>query len=180
MVKRSDGLPPGVYEDVTTGTIEMGLAEYDQTRIVRRDIDPAEAPFFIGNYLWRLFLKALESKAGTTSDAVKNQVAIANRVIETLKDAAPDAFDEGIEITDRRDLLLAILEAQATLGSSEFLNDPRFRSRIAPCLVNGRDQPRVGAEILREIQSSQSVDLLSAFIKWHGFRLVRERFRATR
>ena len=70
---------------------------------------------FIGNYLWRLFLKALESKAGTTSDAVKNQVAIANRVIETLKDAAPDAFDEGVEITDRRDLLLAILEAQATL-----------------------------------------------------------------
>ena len=78
------------------------------------------------------------------------------------RNAAPDAFDEGIEITDRRDLLLAILRgAGDRSGSSEFLNDPRFRSRIAPCLVNGRDQPRVGAEILREIQSSQSVDLLS-------------------
>ena len=40
-------------------------------------------------------------------------------------------------------------------------------------LVNGTDQPRVGLEVIKELASAESVDLISAFIKWHGLRVVR-------
>jgi hypothetical protein len=44
--------------------------------------------------------------------------------------------------------------------------------------VNGRNQPNIGAEVIRELASTDSVDLLSAFIKWQGVRLVEGRLRA--
>ncbi len=39
-------------------------------------------------------------------------------------------------------------------------------------LVNGRDQPRVGHEIARELESADQVDLLCAFVKWQGLRVL--------
>jgi len=40
--------------------------------------------------------------------------------------------------------------------------------------VNGRDQPRIGSEVQRELASADRVDLLCAFIKWHGLRVLEE------
>ena len=41
-------------------------------------------------------------------------------------------------------------------------------------LVNGRDQPRIGHEVQREMASADRVDLLCAFVKWHGLRVLEE------
>ncbi|MDI5943808.1 phospholipase D-like domain-containing protein, partial [Micromonospora sp. DH15] len=37
---------------------------------------------------------------------------------------------------------------------------------------NGRHQPRIGHEVTHEMASAERVDLLCAFIKWHGLRIV--------
>jgi superfamily II DNA or RNA helicase/HKD family nuclease len=40
--------------------------------------------------------------------------------------------------------------------------------------VNARDQPRIGTEVQRELASADHVDLLCAFVKWHGLRVLDE------
>jgi HKD family nuclease len=41
-------------------------------------------------------------------------------------------------------------------------------------LVNGRDQPSIGTEVKRELASADRVDLLCAFVKWYGLRVIEE------
>lgn len=40
--------------------------------------------------------------------------------------------------------------------------------------MNGRNQPRIGTEIQRELASADRVDLLCAFVKWHGLRVIED------
>ncbi|MGD8202184.1 DUF3427 domain-containing protein [Ornithinimicrobium sp. W1679] len=42
----------------------------------------------------------------------------------------------------------------------------------AALLTNARGEPNLGAEIKSEIESADGVDLLIAFVKWHGLRLL--------
>ena len=44
-------------------------------------------------------------------------------------------------------------------------------------LVNARGEPRIGSVIEREIESADRIDLIVAFIRWSGLRLVEERLR---
>ncbi|MFS8480133.1 MAG: DUF3427 domain-containing protein, partial [Micromonosporaceae bacterium] len=39
-------------------------------------------------------------------------------------------------------------------------------------LVNGRDLPRIGTELAAELASADAVDLLCAFVRWHGLRVL--------
>ncbi len=43
----------------------------------------------------------------------------------------------------------------------------------ADLLVNARAQPSVGAAIEREIHSADSIDLVCAFVRWNGLRMIR-------
>src|SRR5258707_1352518 len=45
-------------------------------------------------------------------------------------------------------------------------------------LVNGRHDLRLGTEVVRELASADSVDLLCSFLKWSGFRVIEDALRA--
>ena len=42
----------------------------------------------------------------------------------------------------------------------------------AALLTNSKDEPNLGAELRAEIDTADEVDLLCAFVKWHGLRLL--------
>jgi HKD family nuclease len=48
----------------------------------------------------------------------------------------------------------------------------------AALLTNAKDEPSLGAELRAEFGSADQVDLLCAFVKWHGLRLLQEPMRA--
>src|SRR5690606_37125642 len=45
-------------------------------------------------------------------------------------------------------------------------------------LTNAPDEPRLGSELRRELDTADRVDLLCAFIKWHGLRWLEQPLRA--
>ncbi|WP_224362857.1 DUF3427 domain-containing protein [Hyalangium versicolor] len=46
--------------------------------------------------------------------------------------------------------------------------------------MNGPTQPRIGTELRRELESADAVDLLCAFVKWQGFRVLEAELRVLR
>jgi superfamily II DNA or RNA helicase len=59
-----------------------------------------------------------------------------------------------------------------------FPERPETPLSASALLVNGRDQPRIGHEVARELVSADQVDLLCAFVKWHGLRVLEEQIEA--
>ena len=57
-------------------------------------------------------------------------------------------------------------------GPTRFPRRPETPLSSSALLVNGRDQPRIGTEVQRELASADRVDLLCAFVKWHGLRVL--------
>lgn len=165
-------LRPGLYEDVTTDEIERALAGVDLSLIQRRPLEPADAEVFLGRYLNGLMRRALAAKRGTSDEALTQQVALANGLVGAVRSLAPEAFDGLEEVAATHDLLLALMEQSRSPVRPVPPPRPETPLSSSALLVNGRDQPRIGAEVIRELASAASVDLISAFIKWHGLRLV--------
>jgi superfamily II DNA or RNA helicase len=171
-------LRPGLYEDLTTERLEQALAGIDGDLVQRRRLDAADADEVIARYLADLVRRALTAHKGDDRESVARQVAVANRLIGTLRELVPDAFAGLEEVSSSHDLLLALLVRPSTPTPPRSLDRPEIPLSASALLVNGRDQPRIGSEVIRELASAGSVSLISAFIKWHGLRLVAEGIRA--
>ncbi len=79
------------------------------------------------------------------------------------------------ENLDPARLLLAVARAdQPGMASEVFPERPGIPLSQSDLLVNARDERGVGAEIKKEIASADRIDLVCSFIKWAGFRLVRD------
>src|SRR5690606_15716148 len=57
-------------------------------------------------------------------------------------------------------------------GQVPFPPRPATPLSTSALLVNGRDQPRIGTELAAELASADAVDLLCAFVRWHGLRVL--------
>jgi len=172
-----DALRPGLYEDLTTERIEAALAKVDPQLVERHRLDPGDADVVISRYLAGLVARALATRRGDDEDAIADQVGLANGLIAALRQLAPDAFEGSEDVGPAHDLLLALLEPAGTPDPPRAPERPATPLSASALLVNGRDQPSVGTEVIRELASASSVDLISAFIKWHGLRLVDESLR---
>ena len=50
---------------------------------------------------------------------------------------------------------------------------PSLPLNVTDLLVNARDEVRIGAELIKELQSADRVDLLCSFLKWSDYRQLR-------
>ena len=53
---------------------------------------------------------------------------------------------------------------------------PTVPLSVSTLLTHARNEPRLGAEIASEIESADAVDMLVSFIKWHGWRRLKDAF----
>jgi superfamily II DNA or RNA helicase/HKD family nuclease len=108
-------------------------------------------------------LRALPEKGA------ESQVALCNELLELLATRlSGHASDAVAEPAER------LLSLDSGSSTSPQVARPEVPLAFSALLVNGRDQPRVGAEIAKELASADRVDLLCAFVKWYGFRYLRE------
>jgi HKD family nuclease len=70
--------------------------------------------------------------------------------------------------------LREILERTGAPGPPTPVERPEVPLSASALLVNGRDQPRIGSEVQRELASADRIDLLCAFLKWHGLRILED------
>lgn len=167
-------LVPGVYEQLVTKQLQLLLAAIDDALVDRGELDPADAHQILASHLGDLARRALRSVHGDDAAAVARQVALANQIAGAIIAIAPDVSNDAGLVAETQDLLRAIAASPEVPGPVRFPTRPEVPLSVSALLVNGRDQPRIGVEVQKELASADRVDLLCAFVKWYGVRVLDE------
>ncbi|MFF3036703.1 DUF3427 domain-containing protein [Arthrobacter citreus] len=148
-------MPDGLYELLSTRRLREALAALPELQPVVQSVPDALSAEVLSSY-------------------------VARRVRDTLDQAAPE---ERVDITNSllRKLGADIVEPGPTQLLSLFppdslkrrqLRRPSTPLRKPALLTNGKDDPNLAAELRAEMGSANRVDLLCAFIRWTGLRLL--------
>lgn len=165
---------PGIYEQLITEGLDARLSPLGAERVRREPLDPGDAHEAIARHLHELTRDALRAVGGTDAEAVARQVALANRIAEVIETAPGPGARVAAEGSELHEVLPERLGPAAVTP----LARPGIPLSTSALLVNGRGQPRIGHEVNAEMASADRVDLLCAFIKWHGVRVVDDALRS--
>ncbi|GLY81124.1 DUF3427 domain-containing protein [Actinoallomurus iriomotensis] len=172
-------LLPGVYEHLITTEILRGLDTVSSDLLQQERLEQGDATQVLVRHLTGLARRALEIAAETdkNKDSLAAQVKVANGIAQAIGVLVAESVTEEDHIADGHAVLLAIADGRRPDGTVTFPERPDVPLSTSALLVNGRDQPQVGPEVIKELASADQVDLLCAFIKWHGLRLIEDALR---
>jgi superfamily II DNA or RNA helicase len=160
---------PGIYQQVITEGLARRLAPLDPALILTEALDPGDAHDALARHLHRLAIGPTGTPESIPREAVRRQVAMANRIAAAI---TGEAAGHPYRVTSAAEELHEVMRPVSGGGSPQPLARPEVPLTQSAILMNARGQPNVGGEIERELASADRVDLLCAFIKWHGVRLV--------
>ncbi|MDA2803161.1 DUF3427 domain-containing protein [Nocardiopsis suaedae] len=170
-------LSPGVYERLITRELQRRLAEVDDELQQRGKLKDVDGKDLLVKHVAELTKRAL-SFVDKNDESFKDQVRIVNKLGAVLAEATDKAVTEDDQLVDAEDPLLSIAREMTPDDKGVFPKRPDIPFSSSALLVNGRDQPQIGREVTKELDSADRVDLLCAFIKWHGLRLIEPHLRA--
>ena len=150
----------GIYESLLTDALAQRIEESSALEPQFEAIDPADQPAVFARYVASAVLEALES---TRDPATRLEIV----------EAILKSVDGRGEVISRPAQQLHSLIAQVTPGASpRSTRRPRTPLSEAALLTNAQGEPGLGAELRAELETADRVDLLCAFVKWHGVRLL--------
>src|SRR4051794_20696083 len=168
------GAPPRVHGRLPPDRPPADRAGPTPALIPRAPLNPAAAHEPLTRHIAALAGRALRAAGGGDATAISRQVELANRIVAAIGDLAPDMADKDDAVVEPARTLLAIALPSGVPGPVSFPERPAVPLSTSALLVNGRGQPRIGYEVTRELASADRVDLLCAFIKWHGLRVLED------
>jgi superfamily II DNA or RNA helicase len=165
-------VPAGLYEHLVTGQLMGDLSTLPPELAQLGALDPTDAHEPLARHIALLASRALRAAGGSDQVGISRQVELANRIVAAIEGLAPDSATSGDAVTEPARTLLAIAGPRNVPGPASFPERPATPLSTSALLVNGRGQPRIGYEVTRELASADEVDLLCAFIKWQGLRVL--------
>jgi superfamily II DNA or RNA helicase/HKD family nuclease len=160
-------LPPGLYDLLITASHVRELASLGDA--ARSDTpDGPLAAHHLARLVHDRLVEVLKGLAGEKdSDRVAAQVNLTNRLLALIDAATGDDAADTVQSPAQR--LVAVLDATVgTLASMKPPMAPTIPLTLSDLLVNGRHDLRLGHEVVLELASADSVDLLCSFLKWSG------------
>jgi superfamily II DNA or RNA helicase/HKD family nuclease len=170
----SDDLVAGLYETLLTEGLEARLSAVDDQLVRRVRLRDAEAPDRIAQLLARQVIRALEAVPQS------ERVAVGIEVAQLLTNALDARLPKVNVAADRPIAPGEVLDA---IGEWQVDNTVRFPGRpLIPLLdttllTNAPGEPRVGSQVLQEIESADAIDIVMAFVRRSGLRPLREALR---
>ena len=168
-------LAPGLYERLITNALkaELEALEREGTSVVHSSpIDPAEAHATLARHIEGVVARALRGLPEKERKA--RQPEIANRIIELLardgetRDSTANADAVVLPPTE----LHAVRLLTGDPAQDRDLPRPLVPLSATDLLVNARGEPALAHALAHEIPSADSIDLLCAFVRWHGLRVL--------
>lgn len=163
-VTHGEARPAGLYESLITDHLERSLAGMGE----RTDVDPAEQPHVLARHVYDLTVHALRAERDPTA-----RLAIVNQLIETIGRSDDHVVQPVRQLT----------RISPAPGPGQFVYEdvrPRTPLSDAALLTNAPDEPSLGAELRAELDTADDVDLLCAFVKWYGLRVLEPQLRRIR
>ncbi|ADL44645.1 DUF3427 domain-containing protein [Micromonospora aurantiaca (nom. illeg.)] len=164
-------LEKGIYEHLITEKLATQLRHVDSALVRDAKLDAADAHDVLARHIAGLARRALLGVGGGENKLAR-QVDLANRIAAHIAQAEPRAVTADDQVADAQRLLHAIASPPTPPAAPVFPIRPSTPLSTGALLVNGRHQPRIGHEVSHEMASADEVDLLCAFIKWHGLRII--------
>ena len=162
-------LPDGLYDLLITREIERELQKFAANRRSdAEDLDRSDANILLARHIAAVVREALH---GVPEDErPQRQAAICNEIIRSIANSLPDQIEDGDFIAEPPRRLAAVYEFDALRTTRPVA--PQIPLSQSDLLVNARGEPRVGSVIEKEIASADRIDLIVAFIRWSGLRLI--------
>ncbi|MEZ5210755.1 DUF3427 domain-containing protein [Gordonia sp. (in: high G+C Gram-positive bacteria)] len=154
----------GIYELLVTQGVDAGLAA-SRLKHQIETIDKADQPHILARHIGEVVAQRL-SEIREPED----RVALANAILQIA--TGPGAF-----VVDPPQQLLRVHRESAPGVIDRTATRPSTPLSEVALLTNGNGEPSIGHELPAEIASADSVDLVCAFIKWSGVRLLEEQLR---
>ena len=167
--------PPGLYDHPLNAAIDQVLANQVASLHQLQPLDPAEAPQRLARYLRQLSETALASLP--EAQRQQQQLALVNQIVTLLQQQAPNAISAGDQLHPSARLLQEMRTAPL-LPNEAPLTRPLIPLADGTLLINAPSEPSIGLALQAECPSADRIDLLCAFIKWSGLRLLQETLQA--
>ncbi|MEO8585438.1 MAG: DUF3427 domain-containing protein [Acidobacteriota bacterium] len=162
----------GLYDELITLGLARELEGLEESgfRTFREDLDPSEADVLLARHLTRLLSRALRS---VDSDGrLAKQVQLCNTLRQALSVLSSAEVTTEDDVKQPASILNAITPQPIGLAAPPPPQRPQIRLSASDLLVNARGEPRIGHSLSEEIPSSDRIDLLCAFIRWNGLRVI--------
>lgn len=159
-------LKKGIYEHVINQITKQHIHEIEEQGMVcmLQNIDEAESPQILANYLGKVIRQKLEE--------IENQEDRVNLINNILKEAG--VIDE-IQIAEPSKLLTEVMSRQQALLQAESRIQtirPISGFRVSNLFTGGSSLLSLGEEIRREIASANEINFIVSFLKVSGVRIL--------
>ncbi|WP_395690358.1 DUF3427 domain-containing protein [Nocardioides sp.] len=149
----------GLHESLVTTDLQKRLATVTGLEVATGEVDPVDLPHILARHVYASAHQAFASL--NAEDAV----VLANQLIDAMQEV-------GAEVTTPASQLLRI----APSPGPGLVTYPDVRPRTplteATLMTNAKSEPSLGPELRTEIDTADRVDLLCAFVRWAGLRLL--------
>lgn len=163
---RMTSLERGLYEVLITEMLEKQLECLDgRLEPIRAALRAPEAADRIALHLARIIERAINSIA----EGERSEVGLdlARRLIDLIREL-PSTVDFGAERPVSTGDVLQSIAGRLPDGRPEMVASPMIPLLDTTLLTNAPGEPRVGSQILSEIRSADSIDVVMAFIRYSG------------
>jgi len=173
-------LHSGIYEQVINEYLLIKLSALAAGSVITKDsVTHYDPEAILTHYLSKIIRNILQASE-EKHHSLEKQILICNSIINHLAETTANPAIENCRITKEAEILLSLIENKnGSVLALDLQTLPRPETSIAKSsLFTGSPQePGLGDELRREIQSSNRIDLLISFIKWSGIRLILEDLR---
>ncbi len=155
----------GLHEAVVTDELDESLQGLGHGHFDVSKIDKADLPHVLARHVHEAAIQAFEA-----ADGVDRALALANEVVASL-----DQHRRRVAAPPRQLMRIAPPPGPGVATYADIR--PSTPLADAALLTNAKYEPNLGPEIKAEIATSDRVDLLCAFVRWAGLRLLEPELR---
>jgi len=160
----------GLYEALIDQVLASRLAGNALGLVIERDkVEDVDLPLILADHVGKHLAQALRTLPAI--DRRAQQLAMVNDLVARIHARVPDSFLGDAAVPEPGEWLHGI-------GSLAHPVPPRPQTPLSgsTLLTGSPGEPALGQELAAELGSCDSVDLIVSFIKWHGFRQLRDAF----
>lgn len=165
----------GVYEQLITHSLHDRIEGFESAgwKAIDAEVGKESTPHVLARYIGEAVGRRLSRLPHD------KQVDAANQIMRSLAASTPDPDADDIvgTIADGPRQLLALAEQEAP---GVYAIRPLTPLSETALITNAPDDPSLGAELRAELATADRIDLLCAFVKWYGMRVLEDSLRAAK
>ena len=157
-------LSAGVYETIISPLVRAQISRHEPEFIEKREISSSDLPShvgrFVGDFVERLLLGAPEAE----------RLPMLSTIVSTLEAIAKGAGDTDFELPALPPEQLLQIARRNIDGSPLEIKYPLLGLTETVLLTNSHGEPGIWQQLIAEIDSSDQIDIIMAFVRVSGIR----------